>query len=659
MHKSLATVSISGTLEEKLTAIARAGFDGVEIFESDLVNCALGPEEIGARVRDLGLTVDLYQPFRDFEGVPDDLFARNLRRAERKFDVMERLGAPTMLVCSSVHPAAVDDDARAAAQLRTLAERAHARGLRVAYEALAWGRHVNDYRHSAALVAAADHPHLGVCLDSFHILSRSTDLAHIREIPAEKLFFVQLADAPRLAMDVLSWSRHHRCFPGQGDFDLTGFTGHVLAAGYRGPLSLEVFNDTFRQADAGRTAADALRSLLLLEESVGRFATGAAAGERVELFRPPEPAPAGAFAFVELAADPAAPAALSRTLTALGFRETGTHRTKPATLWENGEARIVVHTGRGPRPDGPSLAAVGLSTPDLDRAAARAAAFRARPDPGTRGPGEAALPALATDGPLEVLLCAADAEGRTWRTDFGAAPGDRGPGPATDTTAAAAEGDRREAAPGPRTGPARARGVDHVTAQVPFDRYDEETLFLRAVLGLHPADSQELADPYGLVRSRAFTTAPGRGGTASPAGADAFDRAGGTVPEEAGRGVRIALNTPHLGAHPSPATQHAAFACDDVLAAARAARDAGLAPLAIPDNYYEDLAARWDLPGDRIAELRSHSVLYDRDEDGEFLHFYTPMVGRHLFFEMVQRIGGYRGFGAANAPARMSAQHAG
>src|SRR5205823_3297893 len=96
----------------------------------------------------------------------------------------------------------------------------------------------------------------------------------IGDIPAEKLFFVQLADAPCLVMDVLQWSRHYRCFPGQGGFDLVDFTARVLRAGYNGPLSLEVFNDVFRQADPHRMAVDAMRSLLLLEEALSQADAG-------------------------------------------------------------------------------------------------------------------------------------------------------------------------------------------------------------------------------------------------------------------------------------------------------------------------------------------------------------------------------------------------
>jgi 4-hydroxyphenylpyruvate dioxygenase len=175
VRTSIATVSLSGSLTEKLTAAGRAGFDGVEIFENDLLASPLTPEEIRARTADLGLSIDLYQPMRDIEAVPEEEFARNLRRARHKFELMRRLGTDTVLVCSSVSPLAVDDDALAADQLRRLADLAQDFGVRVAYEALAWGRHVSTYDHAWNIVEAADHPALGTCLDSFHILARGGD----------------------------------------------------------------------------------------------------------------------------------------------------------------------------------------------------------------------------------------------------------------------------------------------------------------------------------------------------------------------------------------------------------------------------------------------------------------------------------------------------
>ncbi len=272
LRTALATVCISGALAEKLAAAAAAGFDGVEIFEPDFVASPWSAAQVRSRCAELGLSIDLYQPFRDFDSARPEILEANLRRADRKFDVMEDLGTDQILVCSSVAPDALDDD-RIAEQLHRLASRAHERGLRVSYQALAWGRFVNTYEQSWEIVPRADHPALGLCVDSFHILSRGSDPAGIEQIPGEKLFFLQLADAPHMDMDVLQWSRHYRLFPGQGTFDLSAFLGHVLTAGYSGPLSLEVFNDVFRQSEPKRAGVDALRSLLALQEStLGRLA---------------------------------------------------------------------------------------------------------------------------------------------------------------------------------------------------------------------------------------------------------------------------------------------------------------------------------------------------------------------------------------------------
>ncbi|MFE9169047.1 bifunctional sugar phosphate isomerase/epimerase/4-hydroxyphenylpyruvate dioxygenase family protein [Streptomyces kebangsaanensis] len=591
MRTSIATVSLSGSLTEKLTAASRAGFDGVEIFENDLLASPLTPEEIRARCADLGLAVELYQPMRDIEAVPEEEFARNLRRARHKFELMRRLGADTVLVCSSVSPAAVDDDALAAEQLSRLADLAQDFGIRVAYEALAWGRHVSTYDHSWHLVRTAGHPALGVCLDSFHILSRGSDPRGIEDIPGEKIFFLQLADAPQLAMDVLQWSRHYRCFPGQGGFDVAGLLRHVLRAGYRGPLSLEVFNDVFRQADAGPTAVDARRSLLALQEAAGT----------ADL---PAPVVPTGVAFAELVTPDVEP--VTAVLDALGFTRTARHRGKPVDLWQQGQARVLVNTAGAVRREGTQLAAIGLESPDPAGAARRAEALLAPVLPRRRAPEDAPLDAVAAPDGTELFFCATGQPHLPdWRADFEdvAAPADTG----------------------------GVERVDHLALTQPWHHFDKAALFHRSVLGLDAQESVDVADPYGLQRSRAVTNADGS--------------------------VRIALG---VGAAPTDDTahaQHLALATGDVVAAARRFRAAGGRLLPIPANYYDDLAARHDLPDEELETYRDLGILYDRDAGGAFRHCYTETVGR-LFFELVQRDPGYRGYGAPNAPVRLAAQHA-
>ncbi|MFI7137082.1 bifunctional sugar phosphate isomerase/epimerase/4-hydroxyphenylpyruvate dioxygenase family protein [Streptomyces massasporeus] len=590
MRTSIATVSLSGSLTGKLDAAARAGFDGVEIFENDLLACPLTPEDIRARCADLGLRIDLYQPMRDIEAVPEAEFARNLRRARHKFELMRRLGADTVLVCSSVSPQAVDDDALAAEQLSRLADMAAESGVRVAYEALAWGRQVSTYDHAWRIVETAGHPALGTCLDSFHILSRGSDPKGIADIPGEKIFFLQLADAPLLAMDVLQWSRHYRCFPGQGGFDVAGLVRQVLATGYDGPLSLEVFNDVFRQADAGPTAVDARRSLLVLQETVGRAPL-------------PDPVVPTGVAFAELVTPDAEP--LAALLGALGFTRTARHRGKPVALWEQGEARVLVNTGTAVRRDGTRLAAIGLESPDPAGAARRAEALLAPVLPRRRAPQDAPLDAVAAPDGTELFFCATGRpELPDWRADFentGVPPAQAG-----------------------------IRGIDHLALTQPWHHFDEAALFHRGVLGLHAQESVDVADPYGLMRSRAVTNPDGS--------------------------VRIALT---VGAAPTDDTvhaQHIALATDDVVAAARRFREAGGSLLPVPANYYDDLAARFEFADGELETYRDLGILYDRDDHGVFRHCYTRTVGR-VFFELVQRDGRYRGYGAANAPVRLAAQH--
>ena len=142
-------------------------------------------------------------------------------------------------------------------------------GVRIAYEALAWGRHVSEYDHAWRIVEPADHPALGICLDSFHILARRTGAGRHRRHPGRQAL---LLPARRRAA-IWPWT----CWSGAGTTAAsrarapsTSWTSPraCCAAGYDGPLSLEVFNDALRDADPGRVARDARRSLAALEDQL-------------------------------------------------------------------------------------------------------------------------------------------------------------------------------------------------------------------------------------------------------------------------------------------------------------------------------------------------------------------------------------------------------
>lgn len=614
MRTCVATVSLSGTLRQKLRAAAAAGFDGVELFEQDLVAAPETPERIRDLAAELGLALDLYQPFRDAENVTEEEFARVRHRAEEKFRLMDRLGIRTLLVCSNVATATVPGDEVAADQLGRLADLAAPHGIRLAYEALAWGTFVDDVEHSWRIVEAADRENLGLCLDSFHILSRDWPTQPIAGIPGEKIFFLQLADAPTLSLDVLSWSRHHRVFPGEGGFDLVDFLAQVLRTGYRSPLSLEIFNDSYRQTNAYRTAAEAHRSLLWLQDRTATVLDGAPeafpATTAEELTRIPAAAPPRGLAWAELRGQRMED--LETQLRQLGFRLRGRHRSKPLQLWEQGGARIVLNEEHATG-EAASLASLGFLMDDAEAARRRSQALRLPELARITRPGEQSFPAfLAPDG-TEVFYAPTGPEGAAWIREFGETPPPV-PGPEPTGTEGADT--------------AAILGIDHVNLAQPRHHEAESTLFHRAALGLEEGPATDVPGPHGLISSRVML---------GPDGA-----------------VRLPLNVaPDLAA--GPGAEHVAFSCTDVVGLARRARDAGLAFLPVPANYYEDLRARYGLPEDRLAELAELDLMYERDAEGAFLHFYTRRVGR-VFLEVVQRIGGYQGYGGTNAPVRLAAQ---
>jgi 4-hydroxyphenylpyruvate dioxygenase len=444
---------------------------------------------------------------------------------------------------------------------------------------------------------------LGVCLDSFHVLSRGGDPAGFAAIPAEKVFFVQVADAPQLRMDVLQWSRHHRLFPGQGAFDLAGFAGAVLDCGYAGPLSLEVFNDVYRQSDPARTAVDAMRSLLWLEEQLVAGHPGAG-------FCDPPAAPALlGWSFVEVGVDGVSGPAVGDVLRRLGFAHTGQHRTKPVQRWEQGRACVLLNasvTRPGP-PGQAEVVALGLESTDPGRSAERAQALCAPVLPRTRGANEADLAAIEAPDGSQLFFTRTGPDG--WPADF------------------LPTGDAPDEAAG-------ITGVDHVGLTEPFDSFDEAALFHRAVLGLEPQPVTEVAAPFGLVRTRPVRDAAGA--------------------------VRIALSATALRrgawAPGVPDPQYVALGTDDIVTAAERLRAAGAPVVAPPANYVDDLAARFDLEPRLLAAVREHGLMYDEDERGGYLHLASEVLGDRLFFEVVQRLGGHDGYGAADTPVRMAAQ---
>ncbi|MBN9887744.1 bifunctional sugar phosphate isomerase/epimerase/4-hydroxyphenylpyruvate dioxygenase family protein [Salipiger abyssi] len=616
MKTSIATVSISGSLPEKLEAIAGAGYDGIEIFEQDFIAHDGGPREVGRMIRDHGLEITLFQPFRDFECLPEPLRSKAFDRARRKFDVMQELGADRILVCSSVHPRSLGGIDRAAGDLAELGAIAQERGIYVGYEALAWGRHVNDHRDAWEIVRRADHPNIGLILDSFHTLGRGLDSESIRAIPGDKIFFVQLADAPAIDMDLLYWSRHFRNMPGEGDLDIRSFMQAVMATGYAGPISLEIFNDQFRGNNPRGVAEDGYRALISLMDDVRR----AEPDTPVDLPEIPARVKAQGVSFIEFAAQGDEVDRLSAFLATLGFRRTGRHRNKAIDLWQQNDIRIVVnaetegHAAHAWNARGTCICDIGLSVTSAQDTVARATALGSAPFGQPVAPGELDIPAIrGLGGSVLHFIDAESGLDQVWELEF--TPVDQD---------------------GAEAGLMR---VDHLAQTMSYEDMLSWTLFYTALFDMEKSPMVDVIDPDGLVRSQVVEAADGA--------------------------LRITLNGAEthrtlagrfLAENFGASVQHIALTTEDIFATAEALDRQGFEPLPIPQNYYDDLAARFDLSEAFLARLQAANVLYDQENGAEFFQLYSRVFAGGMFFEIVQRGPAYTGFGGPNAPFRIAAQ---
>ena len=610
MKFSIATVSLGGSLAEKLSAIAAAGFEGVEIFEADVLAHEGSPAEIGAMVRDQGLAIVAFQPFRDFEGMPEPQRSRGFERAKRKFALMNELGAARILVCSNVSPLALGGidraaggPARARRDRRGLRHRRRLRGAGLGPARLGLPRRLGDRAPGRPSARRRDPRQL----------ARAGARAAGRPDPRDPGGPDDLRATRRRAADGHGPAAMVAALPqlpGPGRLPVDAFMAAVLATGYDGWLSLEIFNDRFRMASPRRIAEDGERSLIWLGD---RMRPGAmpprveARGGRVDRVRGLR----GRRGRAERRCSPA-----------LGFRLTGRHRSKQVTRWTPGRDQPRdQHRARGPRAFAPDRArAVGGGD--------RAAGGRRRGGAGARrGAAHARLPAA----------------GRTGRARH---PGDPRPRRLARSTSSTRRSDARAGSGRSSSSPSSAAPAGPLDAHRPCRAVD---------------DARRDAELAALLPVALRLRAPRRRSTWStpPASSRAWRCRTPT------RAVRICLN-----ASASERTLSSRF-LDEYLRRRRAAHrlrhrrhlrrrrgDAGGGSRA-PDDPGQLLRRSRGAAGARARARRPACAptasSTTRTRAGATSSSTPRAFEDRFFFEIVQR-DGYAGFGAANAPIRLAAQ---
>jgi sugar phosphate isomerase/epimerase len=275
-HFGMDTITPAGSLEAKLHAIRGAGFTQVMLNATDIVGHPNREKTAIAAVRASGLRVTGFQVLRDFEGLSGHLHAYKVDIAKAMLEMCRALGSRVLLACSSGSAHASGEPELLKKDLQKLAMLALPLDIRVAYEALSWGRHVNLLTQAWEIVQDADRSNLGLCVDSYHAIANGGEIKAAADIDPRKVFLVQLSDflwqETRSPQDRMETARHYRVFPGEGvhSEQVLELVRILDDGGYRGDYSFEVFNDDYRQIPVATVAERARNSVKWIAGQIGR-----------------------------------------------------------------------------------------------------------------------------------------------------------------------------------------------------------------------------------------------------------------------------------------------------------------------------------------------------------------------------------------------------
>ncbi|RVX75789.1 hypothetical protein B0A52_00145 [Exophiala mesophila] len=292
------------------------GLDGEKLWEPTEDNLRVA-QKLGDLVKSLGMRISCTQPLRKIEGIKDPRERREtLDLVAKRFPFMRAFDTDLVFMCASIrNDRGVTSDLKTVARdLAEMGDMAAAfskadggRLLKIGYEGLSWATR-NTWSSSWEAVRSANRPNVGLIVDAFNVLAvewadpynpalhgriyptleESIELlalslaSLVASVPGDKIFFFQVGDAELVdpqtfagptdpeTPKLLPWSRSHRLYPFEtsrgGYMPVELVAAAVLATGYKGPLSLEVFNSSLNVPGGAVPSEHATRGIVGLRK---------------------------------------------------------------------------------------------------------------------------------------------------------------------------------------------------------------------------------------------------------------------------------------------------------------------------------------------------------------------------------------------------------
>jgi sugar phosphate isomerase/epimerase len=248
---------------EQITIAQKAGYDSVEIWLRDVDKFTQSGgtlKELRKRIEDAGLTVESAIAFANWIVDDDTKRAKSLEQAKKEMGTVVTLGGKRIAAppAGGTNLPVLNLD-RVAERYRALLELGATVGCVPQLEV--WGFSKNLYRLSEVLYVAAATMHPDACIlpDIYHLYKGGSDFSDLPFLSGRKIHVFHMNDYPDIPRDKITDA--DRVYPGDGIAPVKNILKTVFESGFRGVLSLELFNKSYWTQDPNLVASNGLQKM--------------------------------------------------------------------------------------------------------------------------------------------------------------------------------------------------------------------------------------------------------------------------------------------------------------------------------------------------------------------------------------------------------------
>jgi len=255
-------------LDQEIEVASRAGYRGVEIWTRNLeryVGSRGTPSDLKKRIADQGLTVEGAIGFAPWAVEDDAQRAEGLETLRREMDLLAQIGCKRVAAPpAGLHNVSGVDLRQLASRYRAILEMGRVAGVLPQLEVWGGSKTLSRLSEAAFVAIEAAHPDACLLLDAYHLYRGGNDFASLKQLNGAAMRVFHLNDYPAVPPRE-TITDAHRIYPGYGICPLKDVLRMLYTTGFRGMLSLELFNkDLWKQdpLEVARTGLAKMKSLV-------------------------------------------------------------------------------------------------------------------------------------------------------------------------------------------------------------------------------------------------------------------------------------------------------------------------------------------------------------------------------------------------------------